>query len=240
MAFDFIQKKFDKYVDETANRVFNTACNQLMALPLISPLVTTVTTTMVPEPHFLTNVTSRVKDLFSHAGMHAEILFDSNGMSVEFKMNVFDSQEVLESEHIDDFFWSRSPGKFVNKMTGQPVMLASSLAQGPTFDGTVREWYECLVETCIDASNRIHEYTKDSPAEIIRCGPDVLTIFECSVLYRPSFSVDNNSSPYEGMLSNRFKVIKDMSMERNKIEVSRVRNNKKSFSIVTVMDMNII
>ena len=56
-------------------------------------------------------------------------------------------------------FWSRAPGKFVKKDTGVEVTLASSLSAGPAFTGTVREWYETLVETIIDVANEIHRKT---------------------------------------------------------------------------------
>lgn len=239
MAFDFIQKKFDKYVSETATRVFDSACASLMVQRLVSPLVVSTSTIMISEPHILSAVEAKVKDLFAHAGMHAEILTKTEGMSVEFKMNVFDSQEVIENDHVKDFYWSRQPGKFVNKLTGAIIDLDRFGKVGPAFTGTVREWYECLVETCIDANNHIHEKS-GTPAEIIRCGADILTILECSVLYRPTFSLNGDPSPYEGTLANRFKVIKDASMPRGVLEISQVKDNKKTFCMVNVMDMNII
>lgn len=49
--------------------------------------------------------------------------------------------EVVNDEGITKlktkYYWSRQPGKFVNKTTGQGVTLASSLAIGPVFTGTV-------------------------------------------------------------------------------------------------------
>ena len=44
---------------------------------------------------------------------------------------------------------------------------ASSLAGGPAFAGTVREWYETLVETIIDAANTIHRKTLRGSANFI-------------------------------------------------------------------------
>jgi hypothetical protein len=93
----------------------------------------------------------------------------------------------MKSEVIDDkgqtklmtkFYWSRSPGKFVNKLTGKPVNLTSGLSIGPSFTGTVREWYETLVETIIDVYNNVPE-----PTNNIYVGPNVATILESSMLF---------------------------------------------------------
>ena len=127
-----------------------------------------------------------------------------------------------------NLFWSRSPGKFVNKETGTEVAQTSSLTPGPAFTGTVREWYETLTETVIDAANTIHRKTLRGSANFIVVGPDVATILESSVMYRPSYSLDGEGqvgSPMTigadkvGTLSNRFTVYKDPYFPRNKILV---------------------
>lgn len=127
-----------------------------------------------------------------------------------------------------NLYWSRAPGKFVNKTTGAPVSLASSLAPGPNFTGTVREWYETFIETIIDAANTIHRKTLRGSANFIVVSPDVATILEASVAYRPNYALDGNgqvSSPLQigcesvGTLSNRFTVYKDPYFPRNKVLV---------------------
>ena len=52
-------------------------------------------------------------------------------------------------------YWSRLPGKFVNREDGS--ILGSSLF--PDFTGTVSEWYETLLETINEVSARIHRKT---------------------------------------------------------------------------------
>ena len=125
-----------------------------------------------------------------------------------------------------NYYWSRSPGKFVNKTNGSEQRLASSLSSGPSFTGTVREWYETLVETIIDAANQIHRKTLRGSANFIVVGPDVATILESSVLYKPVYSLDgdgqvgnpmNIGAEKVGSLSNRFQVYKDPYFPRNKI-----------------------
>ena len=125
-------------------------------------------------------------------------------------------------------YWSRAPGKFLNRETGAEVKKADTLAPGPAFTGTVREWYETLVETIIDVANEIHRLTLRGSANFVVVSPDVATILEASVLYRPAYTLDGDgqvSAPFSlgaekvGTLSNRFQVYKDPYFPRNKVLV---------------------
>ena len=127
-----------------------------------------------------------------------------------------------------NYYWSRSPGYFVNKQTGATVTPGGAGSVGPAFTGTVREWYETLVETVIDVANEIHRKTLRGSANFIVVSPDVATILEASVLYRPSYTLDGDGQVSGGMtlgcekvgtLSNRFTVYKDPYFPRNKILV---------------------
>jgi len=127
-----------------------------------------------------------------------------------------------------NYYWSRAPGKFVNKKTGTEIAKTSTSYPGPSFTGTVREWYETLVETTIDVANEIHRLTLRGSANFIVVSPDVATILEASVLYRPSYSIDGDGqvgapmtlgAEKVGTLSNRFTVYKDPYFPRNKILV---------------------
>jgi hypothetical protein len=127
-----------------------------------------------------------------------------------------------------NLYWSRSPGKFLNKETGAEASRSSSLNSGPSFTGTVREWYETLAETIIDCANTIHRKTLRGSANFIVVGPDVATILESSVMYKPVYSLDGDGQVGGGMtigaekvgsLSNRFTVYKDPYFPRNKILV---------------------
>ena len=127
-----------------------------------------------------------------------------------------------------NLFWSRAPGKFVNKQTGAEISRATSLSPGPTFTGTVREWYECLSETIIDVGNEIHRKTLRGSANFMVVSPDVATILESSIMYKAIYSLDGSgqvSQPMTigaekvGTLSNRFTVYKDPYFPRNKILV---------------------
>ena len=125
-----------------------------------------------------------------------------------------------------NFYWNRSPGDFVNKRSGAAVTRSASA--GPSFTGTVREWYETLVETIIDVANEIHRKTLRGSANFMVVGPDVATILEASILYRPAYTIDGDGQVTGGMtlgaekvgtLSSRFTVYKDPYFPRNKILV---------------------
>jgi hypothetical protein len=169
------------------------------------------------------------QDLNAYHSMDAEVELTSI-LSEQIALEI--DREILNDLVLQangaNYYWSRAPGKFVNKTTGAPVTLASSLSIGPAFTGTVREWYETLVETIIDVANTIHRKTLRGSANFMVCGPDVATVLESSVLYKPKFSIDGEgqvASPFTigaeaiGTISNRFTVYKDPYFVRNKILV---------------------
>ena len=98
--------------------------------------------------------------------------------------------DLLMGAGAANYYWSRSPGKFVNKESGAEQKLADSLSAGPRFTGTVREWYETLVETIIDVANQIQRKTLRGSANFVVTSPEVSTIFEASLLYKPNYILD--------------------------------------------------
>ena len=169
------------------------------------------------------------QDLNAYHSMDAEVELTqilSEQIALEIDREILN--DLLVGAKGANFFWSRSPGKFVNKRTGAEVARTSTLNPGPAFTGTVREWYETLTETVIDVANEIHRKTLRGSANFIVVSPDVATILEASVLYRPSYSLDGDGqvgAPFTmgaekvGTLSNRFTVYKDPYFPRNKILV---------------------
>ena len=169
------------------------------------------------------------QDLNAYHSMDAEVELTSilsEQIALEIDREIL--SDLVTQANGANYYWSRAPGKFVNKQTGIGVQLASSLSVGPAFTGTVREWYETLVETIIDVANTIHRKTLRGSANFMVTGPDVATILEASVLYKPKFSMDGEGqvgSPFTigaeaiGTLSNRFTVYKDPYFSRNKILV---------------------
>jgi hypothetical protein len=169
------------------------------------------------------------QDLNAYHSMDAEVELTSilsEQIALEIDREILN--DLVTQANGANYYWSRAPGKFVNKTTGASVSLATSLSIGPAFTGTVREWYETLIETVIDVANTIHRKTLRGSANFMVCGPDVATILESSVLYKPKFSIDGEgqvASPFTvgaeaiGTISNRFTVYKDPYFVRNKILV---------------------
>ena len=169
------------------------------------------------------------QDLNAYHSMDAEVELTSilsEQIALEIDREILN--DLVTSANGANYYWSRSPGRFVNKVTGARQVLDSTLAIGPQFTGTVREWYETLIETVIDVANTIHRKTLRGSANFMVVGPDVATVLESSVLYKPKFSIDGEgqvASPFTigaeaiGTVSNRFTVYKDPYFSRNKILV---------------------
>jgi|TARA_R110000824_G_scaffold62352_5_gene165181 hypothetical protein len=168
------------------------------------------------------------QDLNAYHSMDAEVELTqilSEQIALEIDREILN--DLLTQAKGANFYWDRRPGSFVNKRNGATQALASSLATGPSFTGTVREWYETLVETIIDVANEIHRKTLRGSANFIVVSPEVATIFEASVLYKPNLKIDgqgqvalgNIGAESIGSLSNRFTVYKDPYFPRNKILV---------------------
>jgi hypothetical protein len=169
------------------------------------------------------------QDLNAYHSLDAEVELTqilSEQIALEIDREILN--DLLTEANGANYYWSRMPGKFVNKKSGAEATASSTLASGPQFTGTVREWYETLVETIIDVANEIHRKTLRGSANFIVCSPDIATIFEASVLYKPNYSLDGQGqvgNPMQlgaapiGSLSNRFTVYKDPYFPRNKVLV---------------------
>ncbi len=169
------------------------------------------------------------QDLNAYHSMDAEVELTSilsEQIALEIDREILN--DLVTQANGANMFWSRAPGRFVNKMTGSPIALATSLSIGPQFTGTVREWYETLIETIIDVANTIHRKTLRGSANFMVTSPDVCTILEASVLYKPKYTIDGDGqvgSPFTigaeavGTLSNRFTVYKDPYFPRNRVLV---------------------
>jgi hypothetical protein len=169
------------------------------------------------------------QDLNAYHSMDAEVELTgilSEQVALEIDREIL--QDLLQTANGANLYWSRAPGVFVNKQTGARQSLPSSLSIGPSFTGTVREWYETLIETVIDVANTIHRKTLRGSANFMVTGPDVATIIESSVLYKPKYTLDSEGqvgSPFTvgaeaiGTVSNRFTIYKDPYFPVNKILV---------------------
>jgi len=161
----------------------------------------------------------------------------------------------LDKTKTHKLYWSRKPGNFVNKLTGEDFKDGDHYA----FTGTVREWYETLTETVIDCGH-IYKLHEDGENWNVIVSPDILTIFEASVLYHPIIekamlyrkrSTETTETfellPFQeleayntckGRMNNYFDVYLDKKMPRNKILC--FNNDLDRFAMIQVVAMDVI
>ena len=124
------------------------------------------------------------------------------------------------------YYWSRSPGLFVNKTTGAELGASSA---APDFTGTVSEWYETLIETINDVSAQIHRKTLRGGANFVIVSPEVANILEFTSGFRANVTADADKGDIGavkvGSLSRKFDVIVDPYFPRNVILVGRKGNS---------------
>ena len=124
------------------------------------------------------------------------------------------------------YYWSRSPGLFVNKQTGAELGATSA---APDFTGTVSEWYETLIETINDVSAQIHRKTLRGGANFVIVSPEVANILEFTSGFRANVTADADKGEIGavkvGSLSRKFDVIVDPYFPRQVILVGRKGNS---------------
>jgi len=126
--------------------------------------------------------------------------------------------------------WSRVPGRYLTE-NGQAVALAGSPHSGvsASFSNplavTQREWYETLVEKVLHVSNQIHKRTMRAKANFIVTSPEVGTILESTLAFRPVMTMDVHETNFGlgvetiGSLNNRFQVYVSPYFPRNRVLV---------------------
>jgi hypothetical protein len=103
-----------------------------------------------------------------------------------------------------NYYWSRKPGNFLDYTTGRA-------ATGASFTGNVQDWYQTLMEVILAAANKIKKKTLRGAANFVVCSPEIATILEAMVSFKPTVS-DSNETSFEvgaekvGSLNNRFTV----------------------------------
>lgn len=160
------------------------------------------------------------QDLAAYQNLDAEVELTqvlSEQIALEIDREIL--SELLFRATGANYFWSRAPGQFLDKTTGNDN-------PGATFTGTVREWYETLIEVIIDVGNVIQRKTLRGAANFLVTSPDVSTILEASVLYKPIYDATDTmqttmgvGTEKAGTLSQRYTVYKDPYFPRNRILV---------------------
>jgi len=135
-------------------------------------------------------------------------------------------EDLVKGATAATYYWSRSPGLFVDRTTGAEVGASSA---APDFTGTVSEWYETLLETVNDVSAAIHRKTLRGGANFIVTSPEVANILEFTSGFRANVSVDDNKgiagTQNVGSISKRYDVFVDPYFPRNLLLVGRKGNS---------------
>tara|TARA_Y100000592_G_scaffold101037_1_gene184786 strand:+ start:5296 stop:7278 length:1983 start_codon:yes stop_codon:yes gene_type:complete len=131
--------------------------------------------------------------------------------------------DLIRGATASTLYWSRHPGKFVNRATGAD--LTNDGLSGPDFTGTVSEWYETLIETINDVSAQIHRKTLRGGANFLVCSPEIANILEFTSGFRARATHDQEKGQVGavnvGSLSKKFDVYVDPYFLRNVILVGR-------------------
>ena len=163
------------------------------------------------------------QDLNAYHNLDAEVELTSilsEQIALEIDREIL--QDLVKGATAGTFYWSRSPGLFVNKETGLEL---GATAAAPDFTGTVSEWYETLIETINDVSAQIHRKTLRGGANFIVCSPEVANILEFTSGFRANVTADADKGTIgavkAGSLSRKFDVMVDPYFPRAAILVGR-------------------
>jgi len=163
------------------------------------------------------------QDLNAYHNLDAEveltsILSEQIGLEIDREI----LEDLVKGATAGTFYWSRSPGLFVNKLTGVEV---GASAKAPDFTGNVSMWYETLIETINDVSAQIHRKTLRGGANFLVCNPEVASILEMTAGFKARIAVDDDKGEVGvvnvGSISKKWDVYVDPYFLRNVILVGR-------------------
>jgi hypothetical protein len=162
------------------------------------------------------------QDLNAYHNLDAEVELTSilsEQIALELDQEIL--EDLVKGATAGTLFWSRSPGKFLNRETGAPV----SGTTYPDFTGTVSEWYETLLETVNEVSARIHRKTLRGGANFVVCSPEVANVLEFTSGFRANVEVDSKDGSWGvhnvGSISRKMDIHVDPYFTRNVILVGR-------------------
>tara|TARA_R100000008_G_scaffold66926_1_gene43974 strand:- start:845 stop:2704 length:1860 start_codon:yes stop_codon:yes gene_type:complete len=163
------------------------------------------------------------QDLNAYHNLDAEVELTqvlSEHIALEIDREILN--DLVQGATAGKYFWSRSPGLFVNRTTGAELGASSA---APDFTGTVSEWYETLVETINDVSAQIHRKTLRGGANFLVTSPEVANILEFTSGFRASLTADADKGTVGavnvGSLSKKWDVWVDPYFPRNVVLVGR-------------------
>ena len=168
------------------------------------------------------------QDLNAYHNLDAEVELTSvlsEHIALEIDREIL--EDLVKGSTAGKLYWSRRPGKFVNRETGAAIGsgLANESLLGADFTGTVSEWYETLIETINDVSAIIHRKTLRGGANFVVVSPEVANLMEFTSGFRASVTHDEDrgtaGAVRVGSLSKKFDVYVDPYFPRNVVLVGR-------------------
>ena len=168
------------------------------------------------------------QDLNAYHNLDAEveltsILSEQIGLEIDQEM----LGELVRGATAATLYWSRRPGKFLDRTTGLPIAGGANNESllGADFTGNVSMWYETLVETINDVSAAIHRKTLRGGANFVVCGPEIANILEFTSGFRANVVHDDAKGTIgavkAGSISKKWDVFVDPYFLRNVILVGR-------------------
>ena len=193
------------------------------ALPEIAIKVDSTAITAVTRKLKASWTPELAQDLNAYHNLDAEVELTgilSEQIALEIDQEIL--SDLIAGASASKLYWSRRPGLFVNRLTGED---ATSLASPPDFTGSVSEWYETLVETINDVSADIHRKTLRGGANFLVCGPEVANILEFTTGFRASVTHDDATGSVGavqiGSINKKWDLHVDPYFPRNVILVGR-------------------
>jgi hypothetical protein len=168
------------------------------------------------------------QDLNAYHNLDAEVELTSilsEQVALEIDQEILN--DLIQGATAGTLYWSRRPGKFVDRETGAQVGATTS---APDFTGTVSEWYETLAETINDVSARIHRKTLRGGANFVVCSPEVANLLEFTAGFRATVNHEELKGGQigavkVGALSKKFDVYVDPYFPRSVVLVGRRGNS---------------
>lgn len=131
--------------------------------------------------------------------------------------------DLIKGATASTLYWSRRPGRFLNRFTGTVI-------SGASFTGNVSMWYETLIETINDVSAQIHRKTLRGGANFLVCSPEVANLLEFTAGFKASVLADETKGGSAGVvkvgnISKKWDVYVDPYFPRQVILVGRRGNS---------------
>lgn len=163
------------------------------------------------------------KDIQAYQSIDAESELTSlMSDHVEMEVNYEILEDLVKGATLGTYYWSRNPGKFVNKLTGADI---SNSTSPPDFTGGVREWYQTLLETINDLGALMHRRLRRGGPTFLLTSPEVAGILEMVTGFSANVAIDDESGDggvmKAGSIRKKWDIYVDPHFYRNLILVGR-------------------